>query len=228
METKKENKLWEDAYSRLRDLILSGQLKPGALISENALAKDFGMSRTPVREAIRRLEQEGLIISAGNRRKQVFILTIENIKEIFDIKKALEGGIAGWAAERHDEKDAEKLKKIVANMEKAVEQRSSSLAQANEDGWLRLDEQYHELLFKMSHNFKAEEIIKNLNQQWHRLRLGILAIEGRLEKSFEEHEEIALAILDKNPDAAEKAMKEHLQNLERMLVSLMRTFNFPE
>ena len=99
-------KAWEEAYNYVKKLILSTKLKPGEIISEQSLAEELGISRTPVREALRKLEQEGLIVS-NKRRKQVFILTMKDMEEIFDIKEVLESNIARWAAEKG--KDEEKI-----------------------------------------------------------------------------------------------------------------------
>lgn len=219
-------KSWEEAYRRLRNLIFNGTLRPGEIISENSLAKRLGMSRTPVREAIHRLEQEGLIVPVSNRKKQIFVLTIKDVEEIFDLKEIIESKVARWAAEHHKPEEAEKLRTITANMKKVVLDNNAASQELN-DTWLELDKEYHDTLFAMARNQRAKEIIRNLNQQWHRLRLGILAIEGRLEKSVKEHEEIAEAILRGDAAGAEEAMIEHLRNLRRMLLTLMQAFNFP-
>jgi len=219
-------KAWEEAYNYVKKLILSTKLKPGEIISEQSLAEELGISRTPVREALRKLEQEGLIVS-NKRRKQVFILTMKDMEEIFDIKEVLESSIARWAAEKGKDEDVEKLLKVVKDMKLIARKKLSQNFQKFNDEWLKKDEEYHTLLFKMAGNKRAENVIRNLNHQWHRLRLGILAIEGRLEKSAKEHEKIAMAIAKRDPQAAEKAMKEHLRNLRVMILNLMEIFNYP-
>ena len=219
-------KAWEEAYNYVKKLILSTKLKPGEIISEQSLAEELGISRTPVREALRKLEQEGLIVS-NKRRKQVFILTMKDMEEIFDIKEVLESNIARWAAEKGKDEDVEKLLKVVKDMKLIARKKLSQNFQKFNDEWLKKDEEYHTLLFKMAGNKRAENVIRNLNHQWHRLRLGILAIEGRLEKSAKEHEKIAIAIAKRDPQAAEKAMKEHLRNLRVMILNLMKIFNYP-
>jgi DNA-binding GntR family transcriptional regulator len=90
-----------------------------------------------------------------------------------------------------------------------------------------VDNRYHDLLFRMARNKRAEQIIKNLNDQWHRLRIGILAMEGRIQKSVTEHHAIARAILDGNASEAEQAMQEHLRNLKKMITTIMSAFHFP-
>ena len=102
------------------------------------------------------------------------------------------------------------------------------------------DRRFHDLLFKMANNRRAEQFIKNLNYQWHRLRVGLLAMEGRIQKSVNEHTGIAQAILDGKGAEAEALMKElkrllvkkgvkkeHLTNLKKMIITIMSVFHFP-
>ena len=95
----RSQKNWERAYDEIKRLILVMGIRPGENLSENALAKRLGISRTPVREALKALEREGLVVSEHGR-KRAFVLTISDVDEIFDLKIALEGKMARWAAER--------------------------------------------------------------------------------------------------------------------------------
>ena len=79
----------------------------------------------------------------------------------------------------------------------------------------------------MAGNKRSEQIIKNLNYQWHRSRIGLLAMEGRIQKAVKEHANIAQAILQGNPENAENLMKEHLGNLKKMITTIMSAFHFP-
>jgi len=226
MEYTGRNKI-EEVYKYVRSKILNMEYIPGAIISENTIAKELKISRTPIREAFKKLEMEGLIVTLPSKRKQIFLLTMEDVRKIFDIKKSLEGSIAKWAVERGVEEDFIKLKEIIEDMERIAQNQITSIEDENFKEWLQRDNDFHELLFKMANNDRAELIIKNLNAQWHRLRLGILAIEGRISISTREHKEIAEAILAKNSQRAEELMKGHLSNLEKLLINLMKTFNYP-
>ena len=219
---------WLTAYEAIRQQILSMKIKPGEIVSENNLSKQLGISRTPIREALKKLELDGLIISA-NRRKRVFILTIHEIEEIFDLKIAIEGSIARWAAERAQKKERDELQQIVDKMERFanIVPDQNYEVEAWVDDWLKVDNRYHDLLFLMARNKRAEQIIKNLNDQWHRLRIGILAMEGRIQKSVKEHHAIARAILDSDASEAELSMQEHLRNLKKMITTIMSAFHFP-
>jgi len=222
-------KAWEVAYERIKELILGMEYKPGDIVSENRTAQRLGISRTPVREALKRLEQEGLIISS-NRRKRVYVLTVQEIEEIFDLKKVLEASIARWAAERASEEDLRQLEGIFESMERVVEDKPEEASQLEEwkHAWLEQDRKYHEQLFAMAGNRRAAQIVRSLNTYWHRLRLGIVAIEGRIEVSEGEHRKITEAVCRRDPEAAEKAAATHLENLKAMLVGIMKVFHYPQ
>jgi DNA-binding GntR family transcriptional regulator len=230
---------WETAYTAIRDSILNMTLKPGEMISELTLSKELGISRTPIREAFKKLEQEGLIVSQ-NRRKRVYILTIGEIEEIFDLKCAVEGHVALLAAERKTPEQEDRLKDIMdrmgafpaAELEDAVPDLSPGLPGDPENhrvlrAWLEIDEAFHDLLYEMARNSRARDYIHNLNRQWHRLRMGINAMEGRIEKSITEHLELGEKILSGRGEEARDLMVRHLGNLKRTIVSIMNIFHFP-
>ena len=171
------------------------EMKPGEIVSENKLSQELGISRTPIREALKQLEQDGLI-SSSNRRKRVFVLTIHEVEEIFDLKIAVESHIARWAAERGEKVERSQLQQIVQRMGQFADI-PEDISEVHEwiDEWLEIDNQFHALLFQMANNKRSEQIIKNLNYQWHRLRIGLLAMEGRIQKSVKEHANMAQAIV---------------------------------
>jgi DNA-binding GntR family transcriptional regulator len=222
------SKTWERAYEGIKDLILTMAIKPGETVSENRLARHLGISRTPVREALNRLEQEGLVISS-HRRKRAFVLSIAEIEEIFDLKIAIERSVARWASERGSAADRARLESAVRRMEDlaAARPEGSDKIEAWHNEWLDADIGYHKVLFAMAANRRCEQIIDTVNNHWHRLRLGILAIEDRIEKSVVEHRRIADAVLGGDGGRAEALMTDHLQNLKQMLVGIMKAFHYP-
>ncbi|MDY7027901.1 MAG: GntR family transcriptional regulator [Spirochaetota bacterium] len=222
-------KAWQKAYEYIKEKILTIEIPQGATISEVALAEEIGISRTPIREAIKKLEQEGLIVTE-NRRKRVYILRIEEIKEIFELKYAIEGEMCALAAQRATVSQINEMQKLLDKMQQF--QDSEDLENSSDEHhlihtWLELDNQFHKLIFNMSGNKKAEVIINQLNFQWHRLRLGLLAMEGRLAKSVNEHIALGSAILDKNPEKAKDIMYQHLSKLEKTIEGIMRIFHYP-
>jgi DNA-binding GntR family transcriptional regulator len=224
----RDKNAWEHAYERIRDLILHMEIKPGQAVTEVSLSGQLGLSRTPVREAIKRLEQEGLIVTS-NRRKRVYVLTIQDVEEIFDLKMCLEGSVAAWAAERATDKQRRALRSIIAKMKRVAGRRPDSHAKEEQwlEQWLVEDRHFHALLFEMAGNKRVQQIVRNYNMQWHRLRLGMLTMEGRIEKSAGEHETVAEAIVNRQPVAARQAMEKHLRNLRRELVKIMTLLHYP-
>lgn len=219
---------WEQAYETIQSLILQMEVKPGETVTETALSQRLGLSRTPVREAVKRLEQEGLIVTT-NRRKRVYILTIREMDELFDLKICIEGAVARWAAERGDKDGRRRLRDALALMKRIAATRPADPTGEPMwlEAWLDSDRRFHETLFDMAGNKRARQVIRNCNMQWHRLKLGMLTLEGRIERSALEHEAIARAILDDRPAGAQKAMETHLQNLQKELVKVMRMLHYP-
>lgn len=218
----------DEAYNSIQELIFSMEIRPGQSITEHALSEQLGIGRTPVREALARLESEGLIYS-NKGRKTVHTLTIEEIKEIFDVKMALESAIAARAAERGTPADKEKLTSIMKEMRELSKKRSENEEQRQTylDEWIRIDYALHEVIFKMAGNSKAEKIIRNLNVQWHRTRISVYAIEGRVLRSAREHQEVVNFIVKGNPGKAEASMKKHLATLKVEIENAMKLFNYP-
>jgi DNA-binding GntR family transcriptional regulator len=226
--SKKSLPTWQKAYNVIQEMILTSKLKPGEAITEISLSKQLDMSRTPVREALAILEQEGLIVSE-NGRKKVFMLTIREIDEMFDIKIVLESTISKWAAKRGSEIDKKNLQSLLTHMIAHVKKRPSD--ESKEEiwfqEWLKLDRKLHDLIFSMAGNKKAKQFILNINKQWHRLRVGLQAMEGRIEKSIEEHEKFVTAIIKGDEENAMLETQDHLSKLKRILLHMLKMFNYP-
>ena len=228
LEKKQSKKAWEEAYEIVEQLIHDSQLEPGEIITETALSERLGMSRTPVREAVQKLEEKGLIVST-NGRKRVHLITIHEMEELFDIKICLEGQAVRWAVERGSESDFDELGILMEEMRLFVEKSTDDSCSENKEigRWLEIDRRLHHLIFQMANAPKTEAIIHNLNMQFHRLKVGILTLEGRMRRSILEHESFVKPMLDKDSDAAELAMKIHLGAVKSELVKLMGLFQYP-
>lgn len=211
------------AYDLILQGILNKDLKPGEVVTEVSLAERFKLGRTPVREALGKLEMEGLI-RTDNRTKRVSFLTPEDIDEIFEIKIAIEGHLALLAAELISEVQIDKLSNIILAMKQLLASKSQLSREEFLKRWLKHDNDFHDLIFKITDNKRAEEIRKRLNLQWHRLKVGLSVIEGRIETAVEEHTQIAEAIIARDGLSASKKMQNHLKNLKQVLTSLMKTF----
>jgi DNA-binding GntR family transcriptional regulator len=219
---------WEDAYNKIHDLILGMEIKPGEAITEISLSKRLGIGRTPIREALKKIEHEGLIFTT-NHRKRIYILTLKELEEIFDIKICLESYVAECAAKNCNSRIAIQFQKALREMELAV-----SIKVTNEEDekkrlndWLTADQNLHHLVFKIADKPKIEPIIRNLDLQWQRLRLGIYTLEGRMNRSYIEHRDFIQAIIQKNPADANQFMRLHLLNVSNELIKLFKMFNYP-
>ena len=231
MKRESKRNAWEKAYTAIRDRILNMDLKPGQLVSEVILSKELGISRTPIREAFKKLEQEGLIINQ-NHRKRVYILTIRELEEIFDMKCAVEGYIAYLAALRKEPSQEVRLRAVMDRMEQfPIGNGSAAFTEGDHHqrimAWLEIDEAFHDILYEMAKNRRAQEYIQSLNRQWHRLRMGINAMEGRIEKSIKEHLDLGKTILAGDAEGARVQMVHHLENLKRSIISIMSYFHYP-
>jgi len=211
----------QQAYNHVKQSIFELKFKPGEVVADTQIAEELGISRTPVREALYKLESEGLLVGVARKGWRVYSLSLEDIHHIFDIKVSIEGMLAAKAAESTDESLRQQLQDAVNQMQTAVDADDPKL-------WLDADFKLHAVMFQMAQNERAERIISNLNDQWHRLRIGFAAMEGRISRSTQEHETFVQAILDGNSEYAEQAMREHLNQvraeLERLLVNMVLPF----
>ncbi len=215
------------AYDLLVQKILDSTLKAGEVVTEFSLAERFKLGRTPIREALKKLEIEGLI-QIRNRTKIIQQLSDNDIEEIFDLKILLESNIARVATLKGTASQKRKLEVILMEMKEYKNSYLINVAYNNDKylkEWLRLDESFHKLLFEMAGNERIIRIIRGLNLQWHRFKIGLMAIEDRIERAVDEHCQIGLAIIKNEPDLAEKAMHDHLLSLKRVLITLKKVFS---
>lgn len=192
-------------FNEIREGILSGKYKQNEELKENTLGQELGVSRTPVREALRQLELEGLVKIIPNKGAYVIGLTERDIKDIYDARSALEGLCARWAAEYITD---EQLKELSEN----VELSEYYAARGNYAQVCELDTKFHEILYQASGSRIMEQMMLNFHHYVERVRRVSLATEGRAEKSNEEHRRIVRAIAEKNPKQAEELAHRHVLN----------------
>ena len=210
----------QQAYDYIRGQIINLGFKPGEYVTDTEIASQLNISRTPVREAFYRLEKEGLLINEARRGWKIYTLSLEDIHEIFDIKEVIEGMVARKAASCQDERLREKLRETLENMKSASDA-------GDPDAWLKSDFLLHDILFQMAGNERANRIIENLNDQWHRVRIGFVALQGRTKHSAAEHKLFVESILAGNGNEAEKRMRTHLNRVREELVHLLVTVVLP-
>jgi DNA-binding GntR family transcriptional regulator len=200
------------AFNRLMDDILNGNYRAGEGLVETKLAKQLGVSRTPIREAIKQLELEGLVVSLPNRRVVVKGVTDKDIDDIYTIRRRLEGLAARWAVFNITDEEFEELNNAMDLMEFYTEK--EELDQVQE-----LDAKFHSIIFRASRSKPLMFVLTNFHQYIKRARGESLAVPGRLPKALEEHRAILKAIEIRDPDAAERAMKNHVFSAKNNLMS---------
>lgn len=191
--------------SRLRQMIVTGAVQPGDMLAETALAQDFDVSRTPIREALKQLEREGLVEVRSRVGTFVRKPTQREIHEMFELKESFEGLAAGLLARRGPVPELEQLVENVAQSQQAVEQ-------GNVELYSHLVHEFHSTLVAGADNRKLSEHYALLMNQlaYHRIVSQTLNLPGRLQNSVSEHQAIIDAIASKDPLAAELVMRRHV------------------
>lgn len=207
--------LREIVFEHLREAIIKGALRPGERLMEMQLAEEMGVSRTPVREAIRKLELEGLVIMVPRRGAYVSDLSIKDVAETYEIRGALEALAAGLAAERINEDELEEIERILVKISESIEKNDIKAT-------IEHDEAFHAILYRASHNDRLVQIINNLREHIQRFRSTSLGTPGRLKAVLFEHRKIAEAISERNAELAQQLAQEHIENAENALMEWIK------
>lgn len=188
-------------YERLKTAILNGDFAPGAPLSESAVGESFGVSRTPVREALQSLEKDGLLVRNG-RRLEVKVTTLEEIMDVYDCRILLEGEAARWAAMSRTENEIRLLELALDDMRRAVGLPPIELATINHN--------FHDRLWRASHNSSLVDILGRLETQIRHFPQRTAREPGRWEASIEEHEGILAAIRNRDGERAAQLSRAHV------------------
>jgi DNA-binding GntR family transcriptional regulator len=199
-------------FENLREAILEGKLEPGQRLMEVQLAEQLGVSRTPVREAIRKLELEGLVIMLPRKGAYVANVSLKDIIDVLEIRASLEGLAAFLAAERISDEDILKLKTI------AEEFKQSLIDDEDIDTQLKRDIEFHECIFNATNNKKLVQLINSIWEQVHRFRVTYLSDIDMSLKIIEEHQNILDAISKRDPELAQKYAIEHIEIAENFIM----------
>lgn len=205
----------ENAYAQLKKMILGGSLPFGSQLLELEAAEMLNVSRTPVREAMVRLKQEGMIELRPRHGMRVLPVSAGDMREIYDVLTALEGKAAELVAVRQPGDDELKgLWDAVADMDRSLE--SDDLT-----GWAKADERFHALLVDLAGNARLKAMVGHLWDQAHRARMATLRLRPRPEASNREHRALVEAIAGGDADQARRIHEAHRRNAGRLLVSIL-------
>ena len=206
--------LREVVFEYLREAILEGKYEPGKRLMEIQLAEELGVSRTPIREAIRKLELEGLVIMVPRRGAYVTEVLVDDMVEVLEIRGALEGLAASLAAERMTDIEIDKLKKTSYEFKKYH-------LEKNIKGMIEKDIEIHERIFSSAGNKRLYQMSQNLREQVYRFRVRYISEYNRSEELVEDHQKIVDAISERNKHKAYISGLKHIENLSRHMVKEM-------
>lgn len=218
------NNLTIDNYKPLRDVvfenirsaIMEGTLRPGERLMEIQLAEQLGVSRTPVREAIRKLELEGLVIMLPRKGAYVASISKKDLFDILEVRVGLEGMAASYAAERISKEGIETLERISKELENYV-------AKNDVANMLKKDEEFHNSIFEFTGNARLKALMFSVWEPVYRFRLKYMSDYSFAVNIVEEHNKIIDAIKKGKADLAETLAKEHIEKAEQfMLEELMQ------
>lgn len=209
--------LREVVFENIRTAIQSGELRPGERLMEVQLAESLGVSRTPVREAIRKLEKAGLVTITPRRGVYVAEISLEDTENILEIRGCLEGKAAELAAVRMTEDQKLALKNCL--------QAFVSHMQANRmKDALKEDLQFHLIIRQASKNQQLIQILEDLSEQVNRFRMVYLKDAAEAPSLPEEHAKLLQAFLDQDPRAARKAMEAHMNSVKFIILGAAREY----
>ncbi len=203
--SKDYSSLSDKVYQYLRDGIAEGRFVTGDCLVEQKIAEELGVSRTPVREALKQLELEDLVVSQPNRGVMVKSFSNEDFFDVFTIRFLLEGQAAYWAAERITSEQLVNLKETVELMEFYTQK--SDIAHL-----VRLDSKFHEGIYEASNSRTLKHILTSLHHNIHRARASSLTMPARPASSLAEHQSIYEALARHDAEAAKEFMDRHIGN----------------
>lgn len=204
--------LRRQVFHRVREDILSGKYKENEELRENTIGDEMGVSRTPVREAFRQLELEGLIKMIPNKGAYVTGITAKDVNDIYMIRSLLEGLCAKWATDHITKAQLEE-------MEENIYLADFHAAKGHMDQMAQLDSRFHHILYEACNSKMLEHLLQDFHQYVMRIRKKTLSEASRGEASNEEHRQIMEAIREKNGDKAEELANNHIKKAYENIVN---------
>ncbi|MBD5532664.1 MAG: GntR family transcriptional regulator [Lachnospiraceae bacterium] len=203
-------------FNTLRQAILRGELKPGERLMEIHLAEKLGVSRTPIREAIRKLELEGLVTMIPRRGAEVARITEKNLRDVLEVRRELDAFSCELACDRITKQEGEELHQACEEFAAATATRDATvIAEA--------DVKLHDIIVHAAGNERLTEILNNLSEQMYRYRFEYIKDTNNYEKLVEEHRIIYESILNKDKQTAAQTARIHIDNQERSILNLLRS-----
>ncbi|MDE6700865.1 MAG: GntR family transcriptional regulator [Acetatifactor sp.] len=202
-------------FNTLRQAILTGELKPGERLMEIHLANMLGVSRTPIREAIRKLELEGLVTMIPRRGAEVAQITEKSMSDVLEVRRAMDALCAELACERITQEELERLKEACGQFEKATGTKDvKKIAQA--------DVELHDIILQATGNRRLIQLVNNLSEQMYRYRFEYIKDISQHERLVEEHRIIYESLVSRDKERAAEAARTHIDNQRRAIIHQIR------
>ncbi|MDE6904691.1 MAG: GntR family transcriptional regulator [Lachnospiraceae bacterium] len=202
-------------FNTLREAILKGELKPGERLMELQLASKLGVSRTPIREAIRMLQQEGLAVTIPRRGAEVAKMTEKNMEDVLQIREALEILAVQLACEKVTEQQIVHLGEAVEEFERAV--KTGDLKQITQS-----DIDFHDKIYEAADNPKLVSLLNNIREQIYRYRVEYLKEEENYPNLVEEHRRIFAGLKCRDKSFVTEMTEKHLKNQANAVKAIIR------
>lgn len=202
-ESKKRRLLREHVYTNVKNAIIGGDFQPGKRLIEEKIAADLETSRTPVREAIQKLEKEGLIYRLPRGGFAVKAVTEEEVEEVFGLRSILEGYAAYLATSRITAEEMRKLEEI-------IRAEDEGLKDLNIDEFIRLDGEFHDVLYKAAKNARLYALLHDLRDYMYRYRVIILRYQRKPHLAVQDHKQMLASIKGKSPRQVDKLVRKHM------------------
>ena len=205
-------------FNTLRQAILRGELKPGERLMEIQLANKLGVSRTPIREAIRKLELEGLVLMIPRKGAEVAEITEKNMRDVLEVRKALEELAVQLACEKITDEEIEEMKKAAEEFKMILKSKDiTEIAEA--------DVRFHDIIYMATDNQKLIHLLNKLREQMYRYRVEYLKNPDVHEQLIQEHEEIVYHIKRREKAEATAVTCQHIDNQVSAVTDKIRTKN---
>ena len=202
-------------FNTLRQAILTGELKPGERLMEIQLANKLGVSRTPIREAIRKLELEGLVLMIPRKGAEVAQITEKNMQDVLEVRKALEELSVQLACERITPEQVEEMKMAAEDFRKVLKSGDvTKIAEA--------DVKFHDIIFAATNNQRLITLLNNLREQMYRFRVEYLKQKECYPQLLEEHDKLIALISGGEVEEACELMGCHIDNQASTVSDVIR------
>ncbi len=203
-------------FNTLRQAILRGELKPGERLMEIQLANKLGVSRTPIREAIRKLELEGLVLMIPRRGAEVAEITEKSLRDVLEVRRALEELSVQLACDRITEEQIEELKVAAKEFEK-------TLKSGDVTAYAEADVKFHDIIYFATDNQRLISLLYNLREQMYRYRVEYLKRAEIHEQLLAEHQYIIEMLETRDREKAVEAVCQHIDNQVEAVADTIRT-----